>query len=78
CSGFLAAGTLFGREIQQSLSFLMQGRTVLAVAHRLSTLTSMDRILVFEHGKLIEHGSHLELMHTDGRYAQLWNLQSKP
>ncbi len=64
-------------EIQQSLSDLMQERTVLVIAHRLSTLASMDRILVFEHGKLLEQGSHEELISTQGRYAQLWTLQTK-
>ncbi len=64
-------------EIQQSLSDLMQERTVLVIAHRLSTLASMDRILVFEHGKLLEQGSHEELISAQGRYAQLWTLQTK-
>jgi ABC-type multidrug transport system fused ATPase/permease subunit len=55
---------------------LMQGRTTLAIAHRLSTLNHMDRIIVFERGKIIEEGSHAQLMKLNGRYAQLWRMQT--
>jgi len=61
--------------IQESLQNLMQGKTVLVVAHRLSTLEIMDRILVFEHGKIIEDGSHEELISLNGTYKKLWDAQ---
>jgi len=64
------------QQIQESLSSLMQNRTALVIAHRLSTLHNMDRILVFEHGRVIEEGSHDQLLDKNGRYAQLWRLQA--
>ncbi len=64
------------QQIQESLTTLMQNRTALVIAHRLSTLHNMDRILVFEHGKVIEEGTHQELFEKEGRYAQLWRMQS--
>lgn len=63
------------KYIQESLEKLMQNRTTLVVAHRLSTLSRMDRILVFEHGKIVEEGSHAALMERSGLYAKLWNMQ---
>jgi len=54
----------------------MDGKTVLVVAHRLSTIANLDRILVFEHGRIVEDGSHSELLRRRGLYAQLWNRQS--
>ena len=54
----------------------MQGKTVIAVAHRLSTLKNMDRIVVLENGKIIEEGSPQQLLKTQGKYAKLWNLQA--
>ncbi|MFV3074293.1 ABC transporter ATP-binding protein [Niveispirillum fermenti] len=62
--------------IQEALWNLMEGRTVLAIAHRLSTITGMDRILYLEGGKVVEEGSHSELLAMGGRYAQLWHRQS--
>lgn len=62
--------------IQESLWQLMQGKTTLIVAHRLSTLLSMDRILVFDQGKIVEDGSHQELLNKNGLYATLWASQS--
>lgn len=62
--------------IQDSLERLMQGRTTIVVAHRLSTLAKMDRILVFDKGKVIEEGSHNELMASGGHYAHMWNMQA--
>ncbi|MBN9543585.1 MAG: ABC transporter ATP-binding protein, partial [Alphaproteobacteria bacterium] len=62
--------------IQLSLKNLMQGRTTIVIAHRLSTLAEMDRILVFYKGQIIEEGDHKTLMKANGHYAKLWNMQS--
>jgi len=67
--------TVTERKIQDSLWELMQGKTTLVVAHRLSTLLHMDRILVFEYGEIVEDGSHEELLQQDGLYKSLWNAQ---
>ncbi len=61
--------------IQDALWELFQGRTVIAIAHRLSTITGMDRILYMEHGRILEAGSHAELLARNGRYADLWRRQ---
>lgn len=62
-------------NIQDSMLDLMQGKTALVIAHRLSTLLHMDRILVFEAGKIIEDGSHSELLAKSGLYKSLWDAQ---
>ncbi|MFD2738383.1 ABC transporter ATP-binding protein [Sulfitobacter aestuarii] len=62
--------------IQSALVRVMQGKTVLAIAHRLSTLTEMDRILVMDVGRIVEIGSHAELLAQDGLYAKYWHRQS--
>jgi len=62
--------------IQQALHKLMEGKTVIAIAHRLSTLREMDRIIVLEDGKIIEDGNHDSLKNNSGIYAKLWNHQS--
>lgn len=62
--------------IQDALWRLMQGRTAIVIAHRLSTIQKMDRILVLEQGKIVEEGTHKELIRGDGIYAELWNHQS--
>ena len=64
------------KYIQQSLRLLMKNKTVIAIAHRLSTLREMDRIIVMENGKIIEEGSHLSLLRKKGRYAKLFKMQS--
>jgi ABC-type multidrug transport system fused ATPase/permease subunit len=53
----------------------MEGKTVLSIAHRLSTLTSMDRLLIIDDGKIIEEGSHNSLLEKHGVYSKLWNRQ---
>ncbi len=62
--------------IQSALERVMQGKTVLAIAHRLSTLSEMDRIIVMEQGQIAEIGSHVELLAAGGLYAQFWARQS--
>jgi ATP-binding cassette subfamily B multidrug efflux pump len=62
--------------IQESLDRLMAGKTVIAIAHRLSTLQRMDRLVVMEAGRVAEQGSHAELLARDGVYARLWQMQS--
>ena len=64
------------RSIQESLEHLMQGRTVVVIAHRLSTLAHLDRILVFHQGRIIEDGSHRELLQRGGHYAHMWTMQA--
>ncbi|MEM6973713.1 MAG: ABC transporter ATP-binding protein [Pseudomonadota bacterium] len=62
--------------IQDSLEGLMKGRTVIAIAHRLSTIQAMDRIVVMDEGRVVEQGSHAELIESGGLYARLWSRQS--
>ena len=62
--------------IQETLDDVMRGKTVIVVAHRLSTIAHLDRILVFDHGRIVEDGSHDELLKQGGAYARLWTRQS--
>lgn len=64
------------KYIQDSLEKLMANRTTIVIAHRLSTLSKMDRILVFDKGKIIEQGSHIELLNKKGHYAHMWQMQA--
>ncbi len=62
--------------VQEALGRLMEGRTALVVAHRLSTVASLDRIVVLSEGKIVEDGTHAELVEKNGDYAHLWNRQT--
>ncbi len=63
-------------SIQDTLYGMMQGKTVIAIAHRLSTIAQMDRILVMDQGRIVEEGSHADLLAQGGLYAQFWARQS--
>jgi ATP-binding cassette subfamily B protein len=62
--------------IQRALSNLMRGRTVLAVAHRLSTIANFDRVLVLEDGEIVQDGTPEELRESQGRFRTLWQMQA--
>ncbi len=62
--------------IQKSLKTVMHGKTTIAIAHRLSTLRNMDRIIVLDKGKIVESGTHAQLLRMNGAYRKLWNMQT--
>ncbi len=62
--------------IQDSLFKLMEGKTVIAIAHRLSTIAQMDRLVIMDEGKIVEQGTHCELLNNGGLYSELWARQS--
>ena len=63
-------------QIQQAISRLVQGRTVVVIAHRLKTVVGADTILVLDQGRIVEQGTHEQLLTQNGLYAKLWNLQT--
>jgi ABC-type multidrug transport system fused ATPase/permease subunit len=63
--------------IQKSLQSAMSGKTTLVIAHRLSTLKNMDRIVVIQNGKIIETGTHNRLLRQGGEYSKLWHIQTQ-
>lgn len=71
-----ALDSLTEKKIQDSLNTLMNEQTTIVVAHRLSTLSDMNRILVFKEGKIVEEGTHSELIRLGGHYAKMWNMQA--
>jgi len=71
-----ALDSMTEKLIQDSLHRLMQDRTTIVIAHRLSTLSEMDRILVFENGQIVEDGSHQALLKKKGHYSQMWAMQA--
>ena len=62
--------------IQSQLGSLMEGKTVIAIAHRLSTIAALDRLIVLDQGRIVEEGTHDDLLHQNGLYARLWARQS--
>jgi ATP-binding cassette, subfamily B, bacterial len=70
-----ALDTVSERLIQQALARLMEGRTTIAIAHRLSTILRADQILVFERGRIVERGTHDQLLQHEGLYARLYHEQ---
>jgi ATP-binding cassette subfamily B protein len=71
-----ALDTQTERSIQESLAEMGQGRSVIVIAHRLSTVADADRILVLEDGRVIEEGRHEALIEAGGRYAAMWAAQA--
>ncbi|MDX1677216.1 MAG: lipid ABC transporter permease/ATP-binding protein, partial [Arsukibacterium sp.] len=63
------------RKIQAALDELLKGRTNIVIAHRLSTIEQADKIIVMEQGRIIEQGTHTELLDSNGTYAQLYKMQ---
>ena len=65
------------KAIQAELERISQGRTTLVIAHRLSTVMDADQILVLQHGRIAERGSHQQLLEAKGEYARMWSLQQQ-
>ena len=67
---------MYKRQVQDALNKLLEGRTSVVIAHRLSTIHNADKIIVVDHGRIAEQGTHAELMARGGIYAKLIELQS--
>jgi ATP-binding cassette subfamily B protein len=65
------------RVIQQELEAIAADRTTLVIAHRLSTIVNAEQILVFDHGRIVERGTHADLLLRGGIYARMWELQAR-
>ena len=65
------------KDIQEHLYKMLKGRTVISIAHRLSTVVNNDLIVVLENGEILERGSHQELLEMKGRYSKMWSSQAK-
>ena len=65
------------RAFQEELLSLAKNRTTLIIAHRLSTIIHADQILVMDHGQIVEHGTHEELLSVNGKYAEMWQMQER-
>ncbi|MDR3127713.1 MAG: ABC transporter ATP-binding protein/permease [Bifidobacteriaceae bacterium] len=72
-----ALDTLSEKLIQDAMSRLMAGKTAIVIAHRLSTVSSLDRIVVIDNGEIVEDGNHFDLIKKGGLYAQLWKTQTE-
>lgn len=70
-----ALDSITEKQIQESLEYLMQDKTIIVIAHRLGTVVNMDRILVFQDGVIVQDGGHKELLTSAGLYRELWRLQ---
>lgn len=64
------------KYIQNALNRIMHGKTAIVIAHRLSTLRNMTRIVVIQNGKIVETGTHKQLLRANGAYRKLWNMQT--
>ncbi len=71
----LKAKGLLSQMIQMALQELLQDKTVIMIAHKLSTIKNVDQILVLENGKITQRGTHDQLVSQDGLYQKLWNIQ---
>jgi ATP-binding cassette, subfamily B, heavy metal transporter len=65
------------RAIQQELDHIARERTTLVIAHRLSTVVHAQQIIVMDHGRIVERGTHADLLAAGGHYAQMWALQQQ-